>query len=26
LKEWKFRGEGEKYIAEVELNFTLKDQ
>jgi protein TonB len=26
LKDWKFRGEGEKYIAEVELNFTLKDQ
>ena len=25
LKDWKFRGEGEKYVGEVEINFTLKD-
>jgi protein TonB len=24
LKEWKFKAEGEKYEAEVEVNFTLK--
>jgi protein TonB len=25
LKTWKFRAEGEKYVGEVEVNFTLKD-
>ena len=25
LKKWKFKAEGEKYIGEVEVNFTLKD-
>ena len=25
LQGWKFKAEGEKYVAEVELNFTLKD-
>jgi protein TonB len=25
LKGWKFASDGEKYVAEVELNFTLKD-
>jgi protein TonB len=25
LKDWKFAPDGEKYVAEVELNFTLKD-
>jgi periplasmic protein TonB len=25
LSEWKFRAEGEKYVGEVEINFTLKD-
>ncbi|MBA3504874.1 MAG: TonB family protein, partial [Betaproteobacteria bacterium] len=25
LMGWKFRGEGEKYVGEVEVNFTLKD-
>jgi periplasmic protein TonB len=25
LMSWKFRAEGEKYVAEVELNFSLKD-
>jgi periplasmic protein TonB len=25
LKEWKFPAEGEKYVGEVEVNFTLKD-
>jgi len=25
LKEWKFKAEGEKYVAEVEVNFSLKD-
>ena len=25
LKTWKFASDGEKYVAEVELNFTLKD-
>ena len=24
LKEWKFTAEGDKYIAEVEINFTAK--
>jgi protein TonB len=26
VKDWKFHAEGEKYIAEVEFNFTLKDE
>jgi protein TonB len=26
LKEWKFHAEGEKYVGEVEVNFTLKDE
>ena len=26
LKEWKFKAEGEKYVGEVEINFTLKDE
>jgi protein TonB len=25
LKEWKFKAEGEKYVGEVEINFSLKD-
>jgi len=25
LKEWKFKPEGEKYVAEIEVNFALKD-
>mgnify|MGYP003445323972 CR=1 FL=1 len=25
LKEWKFAAEGEKYVGEVESNFSLKD-
>ncbi len=25
LALWKFKGEGEKYVGEVEVNFTLKD-
>jgi protein TonB len=25
LEEWKFKAEGEKYVGEVEVNFTLKD-
>ena len=25
LKEWKFAPDGEKYVGEVEINFTLKD-
>ncbi len=25
LKTWKFRAEGEKYVGEVDVNFTLKD-
>ena len=25
LKGWKFASDGEKYVAEVELNFTIKD-
>ena len=25
LKTWKFNAEGEKYVGEVEVNFTLKD-
>jgi len=26
LAGWKFRAEGEKYVGEVEINFTLKDE
>jgi protein TonB len=26
LEGWKFKGEGEKYVGEVEINFTLKDE
>jgi periplasmic protein TonB len=26
LRGWKFRAEGEKYVGEVEINFTLKDE
>jgi protein TonB len=26
LENWKFRAEGERYVGEVEINFTLKDQ
>ena len=25
VKEWKFTADGEKYVGEVEINFTLKD-
>jgi protein TonB len=25
LQDWKFKAEGEKYVAEVEINFSLKD-
>ena len=25
LKEWKFKAEGEKYVGEIEVNFTLKE-
>jgi len=25
LQEWKFKAEGEKYVGEIEINFTLKD-
>ena len=25
LKTWKFHAEGEKYVGEVEVNFTVKD-
>jgi len=25
LMQWKFKGEGEKYVGEVEITFTLKD-
>ena len=25
LSDWKFKAEGEKYVGEVEINFTLKD-
>jgi len=25
LSEWKFKAEGEKYVGEVEINFSLKD-
>ena len=25
LKEWKFKPEGEKYVGEIEINFSLKD-
>jgi outer membrane biosynthesis protein TonB len=26
LMRWKFIPDGEKYVAEVEVNFTLKDE
>jgi TonB family protein len=26
LQGWKFQAEGEKYVGEVEINFTLKDE
>ena len=26
LETWKFKAEGEKYVGEVEINFTLKDE
>lgn len=26
LETWKFRAEGERYVGEVEINFTLKDE
>jgi len=26
LQDWKFKPEGEKYVGEVEINFTLKDE
>jgi protein TonB len=26
LQGWKFRAEGEKYVGEIEVNFTLKDE
>jgi protein TonB len=26
LEKWKFRAEGEKYVGEIEVNFTLKDE
>ena len=26
VRDWKFHAEGEKYVAEVEFNFTLKDE
>jgi protein TonB len=26
LQDWKFAAEGEKYVGEVEINFTLKDE
>jgi len=26
LEGWRFRAEGEKYVGEVEINFTLKDE
>ncbi|HZQ61605.1 MAG TPA: TonB family protein, partial [Casimicrobiaceae bacterium] len=25
LKNWKFRAEGEKFTAEIEVNFTLRE-
>jgi periplasmic protein TonB len=25
LKEWKFKADGEKYVGEIEINFSLKD-
>jgi protein TonB len=25
LRDWKFKPDGEKYVAEVEINFSLKD-
>ncbi len=26
LEKWKFKAEGEKYVGEIEVNFTLKDE
>ena len=26
LSRWKFKADGEKYVGEVEVNFTLKDE
>ena len=26
LENWKFKAEGERYVGEVEINFTLKDE
>jgi protein TonB len=26
LSQWKFQGEGEKFVGDIELNFTLKDE
>ena len=26
LSLWKFQAEGERYVGEVEVNFTLKDE
>jgi periplasmic protein TonB len=26
LERWKFKAEGEKYVGEIEVNFTLKDE
>jgi protein TonB len=26
LMQWKFQAEGEKFVGDVELNFTLKDE
>ena len=26
LEGWKFKAEGERYVGEVEINFTLKDE
>jgi TonB family protein len=25
LQDWKFKAEGEKYVGEIEINFSLKD-
>jgi len=25
LKKWRFKPDGEKYVGEIEINFTLKD-
>jgi TonB family protein len=26
LEGWKFKAEGERYVGEVEINFSLKDE